>query len=73
MQTQFQLGSYIHAWTNETHAFSSKSTRFKPYFVWFVLTIIISVKVGINLLDKLENIFHLCMHGCNYPAGIAFA
>ena len=30
MQTQLQLGRYIHACLNETH--SSKSTRFNPYF-----------------------------------------
>ena len=35
MQTQFQLGSYIHACTTET--FSRKSIRFNPYFGLFVL------------------------------------
>ena len=25
---------------------------------------------GSNLVDLLENMFHLYMHGCNYPAGI---
>ena len=30
MQTQFQLGSYIYAYTIE-HTFSSKYARFSPY------------------------------------------
>ena len=27
----------------------------------------------IVLIDLLENAFHLCIHGFNYPAGIVFA
>ena len=33
-------------------------------------------KVGIQscrFARELINVFHLCMHGCNYPAGIVFA
>ena len=30
-------------------------------------------KLGLNPLDMLENMFHLCRHECNYPAGIVFA
>ena len=31
-------------------------------------------KIGIkSVVDLLENVFHLCMHGCTYPAGIMFA
>ena len=29
-------------------------------------------KYGSNLIDLLESMFHLCMHGCTYPAGIVF-
>ena len=32
MQTQFQLGSYIHACTNETHSLANLAIRFNPYF-----------------------------------------
>ena len=35
-----------------------------------MLPIIIAAKVEINLINLLENVFHLCMHGCNYPAEI---
>ena len=27
-------------------------------------------KVGINHVDLQENVFRLCIHGYNYPAGI---
>ena len=27
----------------------------------------------IYVADLLENVFHLCMHGCNYPTEILFA
>ena len=30
-------------------------------------------KVMINVVDLLENVFNLCMYGCDYPAGIVFA
>ena len=29
-----------------------------------------AAKVGLDLVDFLENVFHLCMHECNYLAGI---
>ena len=29
-------------------------------------------KKGLNLVDLLEGVFHFCMHGCAYPAGIVF-
>ena len=32
--------------------------------------IISSRNEELNLVDVLVNVFHLCMHGCNYPAGI---
>ena len=74
MQAQYELGSYIHAYTNKTRSLANlQSTRFNPYFGWFVLLIIMSAKVGITLVDLLENVFPLCIHGCNYLARIVFA
>ena len=48
---------------------SSKSTRFNPYFGKHNNI----MGKGLNLVDLVDDVFHLCMHGCNYPAGIVFA
>ena len=64
MQTQFQLGSYIHVCTGG----SSKSTRFNPYFCSNNYR-----QQKLATVDLLENVLHLCIHGCNYPAGIVLA
>ena len=57
MQTQFQLGSYIHECTNETH-FSSKSTRLNPYFGRHnYRKHKLATKVVINLVDLLKMCF----------------
>ena len=34
--------------------------------------IISSTNQGLNLVDLLESVFNLCIHGCTYPAGIVF-
>ena len=67
IETWFQLGRYIHAYTNETH--SSKSTRFNPYFGRHNYS---STNYGLNLVDLLESVFYLCMHGCIHLTGIVF-
>ena len=46
MQTQFQLGRYIHACANEMHA--SKSTRFNPYFGRYIYKQHKPAKIGIK-------------------------
>ena len=68
-----QLHPCIYVCTNETYFLAYVSTRFNPYFDQFI---IIAAKVGIMYIDLvylLKNVFCLCMHGCNYPAGIVFA
>ena len=67
MQTQFQLSSYIHACTNETHSLPNLQD-----LITTLASLCWPAKVGINLLDLLENAFYLCIHGSNYPAGIVF-
>ena len=71
MQTQFQLGSYIHACTNETHSLPNLQDLITT-FGWFVLLIVMPAKV-IKSCRFARECVHLCMHGCNYPAGIVFA
>ena len=34
--------------------------------------IISSTNQGLNLVDLLDSVFHLCMHGYTYPAGVVF-
>ena len=48
MQTQFQLGSYVYACTNEMHFLANLQD-----LVWFVLLIIMPAKVGIKSIDLL--------------------
>ena len=74
MQTQLQLGKYIHVCINETH--SSKSARFNPYFGWIVLLIIIPTKVGIKsgiFARECVSFMHAYMDVPTYPAGVVFA
>ena len=54
----------IHACTNETY-----SAKSDPYFGRHNNK---QHKAGLNLVDLLEHVFYLCMHECNYPAGIVF-
>ena len=64
MQTRFQLGNYIHAYTNVTHSLTIRQDlipgmrNYKQHR---------PTKVGIKLnpVELLENVFHLCMHGYN--------
>ena len=72
MQAQFQLGSCIQTCTNEAHSLENLQDLIPTLGSLCCLRIFIAAKVGINLVDLLENVFHLCMHGCNYPAGIVF-
>ena len=66
MQTQLQLGSYIHECTNKTNSLSNLQD-----LILTLSTIIIGNTIqGLNLVDLPENVFHLCMHGYNYPARI---
>ena len=48
MQTQLQLGRYIHVCINETHSLANLRTRFNPYFGWIVQLMITPAKVGIK-------------------------
>ena len=73
MQTWFQPDCYIYIYTNETHyvcesipTFASIHPCNYKQYKW--------PKVGIIFcVFMLKNVFHLCMHRYNYPAGIAFA
>ena len=73
MQTQFQLGSYIHACTNETHSLANLQDLANPYFGRHNYRQHKLAKVELNLVDLLENVFYLCMQAYNYSAGIVFA
>ena len=64
MQTQFQLVSYIHACTNETHSLANLQDLIPTLAVF---PIIMPAKLWVNLVDLLERVFHLCMHGSSYP------
>ena len=48
MQTQFQLSSYIHACTNETHSLAYLQVLANLYIGQFVLLIFTPAKVGIK-------------------------
>ena len=72
MQAQFQLGSYIHACTNETRSLANIQDLIPSYIGWFVLMIIIAAKVGIKSC-RFAGECVLLVHGSNYPAGIVFA
>ena len=61
MQSQFQLGSYIHACTNETHSMANLQD--------LIPTLAAMIKLAkVRIKDLIENVFHLCMHGNKYPA-----
>ena len=70
MQTKFQPGCYIHECTNEMHSLAYLQdliTTLAAYIHIFIM----AAKVELNLVDLIESVFHLCMHKCNYPVGIA--
>ena len=69
MQTQFQLGSYIHAYTNETDSLASLQDLIPILSIAFVSY---TAKVE-NCRFGGECISFVYMHGYNYPAGIVFA
>ena len=61
---------YIHVSTNETHSLA----YLQDLFPTLAVKIINNKKLaGLILLDVLENVFYLCMHGCKNSAEIAFA
>ena len=67
--TQFQLHNYI-----QLNTFPSKYARLNQDLIptlagpgVCILYVFITAKV-----DLLENVFNLCMHGCNYAARIVF-
>ena len=59
MQALFQLGSYIHAWTNETHSLAN----LQKHLIQFVLCIIMATQV-VSILIACEAyvwyIYSLC-------------
>ena len=69
MQKDFQLGSNIYGYTNETNSL----TNLQDLITTLTDLCLYLRKQGFNLVDLLENVFNLCMHGCNYPVGIMFA
>ena len=63
MQIQFQWGSQLHpCMHNEAHSIANLATRFNPYFGSNNYR---QHKPGLNLVDLLQNVFHLCMDGYN--------
>ena len=48
MQTQLQLGRYIHVGINETHSLANLQDLIPTLAGWIVLLMIISAKVGIK-------------------------
>ena len=48
MQTQPQLGRYVHVCINETHSLANLQDLTPAYFGWIVLFMIIPAKVGIK-------------------------
>ena len=72
MQAQFQLCSYIHARTNETHSLANLQDLI-PTLAGIIISSVNQSKQGLNLIDLLQNVLQLCMHRCNYSARIVFA
>ena len=72
MQTQIQLGRYVHVCINETHSLANLQDLI-PTLAGIIISSTIQPKEGLNLVDLLESVFHLCIHGRTYPAGVAFA
>ena len=72
MQTQFQLGSYIHACTNETHSLTNLQDLI-PTLAGIIIENTNYLKWRLDIVDLLENVFNLVMHECNHLAEILFA
>ena len=72
MQTQLQLGKYIRVCINETHSLANLQDLI-PTLAGIIISSTIQQKLGLNLVDLLDSVFHLCIHGCAYPAGVVFA
>ena len=48
------------------------STRFNPYFGWCVLSAYNDICMGLDLVDVLEDVFHLCMDVATHAVAIVF-
>ena len=62
MQTQFRLGSYIHACTNVIHSLANLQDLIPTLAA---IIIVVGIK---SCRFAREYVFPLCMHGYNYPA-----
>ena len=66
---ELQLGSYIHTCTNETHSLA----LLQDLILILTKTTFIAIHhdtKGLNLVEVLENVFHLCMYVCSNPTAI---
>ena len=63
MQTQFQLGSYIHVCANETHSIANLRDLM-PTLAGIIISNTNQPKYGLNLVYLVENVCYLCIHGC---------
>ena len=50
-----------------------KDLLLKTYCAGLCFLYLCLPKLGLSLVDLLENVFRLCMHRCNHPAGIMLA
>ena len=63
---------YIHVCINETHSLANLQDLIST-LAGIIISSTIQPKQGLNLVDLLESVFHLCIHGCTYPAGVMLA